>query len=510
MLSSLKSDFVVGYLDDVTVGGNHTTVLDDLMQLEVEASTIGLTLNRSKCEVVGHTQESRNRWLELGVVMKEIDRDKVTLLGAPICPGPCVDKVVEGKRLELQALSEKLPFMPRHDCLFLLGNIISMPRLLYTLRTAPCMESQELVLYDNLLRSTLAECMNVDLSQAAWEQASLPVKLGGLGIRSAVMLAPSAFLASAAGAENLIQALLPIRFQSVIEPAVSTAVDIWRTRIAPTTSLPDNSQRGVQKMWDLPCCKLLASSLFNRAQNDIDKARLQASTAANSGAWLKAIPLAAIGLKLDDEAVRVAVGLRLGTDLCEPHSCPCSSAVDRRGIHGLSCKTSAGRHPRHSQLNDLVLRSLQRANIPAMREPLGLCRTDGKRPDGVTLIPWSRGRCMTWDVTVVDTVAPSHVSDSALRACSAAAKAEAQKIQKYASIALTHTFIPLAFETLGAWGSQSEEFVRDLGRRLVEKTGDKMEPSYLRQRLSMAIQRGNAVACRGTMAMNIDNSSSDF
>jgi len=117
---------------------------------------------------------------------------------------------------------------------------------------------------------------------------------------------------------------------------------------------------------------------------------------------------------------------------------------------------------------------------------------------------------MTWDVTVVDTVAPSHVSDSALRACSAATKAEAQKIQKYASIALTHTFIPLAFETLGAWGSQSEEFVRDLGRRLVEKTGDRMEPSYLRQRLSMAIQRGNAVACRGTMAMNIDNSSSDF
>jgi len=77
---------------------------------------------------------------------------------------------------------------------------------------------------------------------------------------------------------------------------------------------------------------------------------------------------------------------------------------------------------------------------------------------------------MTWDVTVVDTIAPSHIVDSALRACTAATKAEAQKSQKYASIALTHTFIPLAFETLGSWGPQSEEFVRNLGRHLILKS----------------------------------------
>ena len=41
--------------------------------------------------------------------------------------------------------------------------------------------------------------------------------------------------------------------------------------------------------------------------------------------------------------------------------------------------------------------------IPAVKEPSGLLRTDGKRPDGVTLIPWKDGRCVTWDVTVVDT-----------------------------------------------------------------------------------------------------------
>ena len=41
------------------------------------------------------------------------------------------------------------------------------------------------------------------------------------------------------------------------------------------------------------------------------------------------------------------------------------------------------------------------------KEPAGLIRSDGKRPDGLTLIPWSGGRCLTWDVTVTDTLAES-------------------------------------------------------------------------------------------------------
>ena len=99
--------------------------------------------------------------------------------------------------------------MPRHDSLFLLSIIVSMPRLLYTLRTAPCMHSPILSLYEDRLRSSLGLLANVDLTQSAWEQASLPIRYGGLGIRSAVLLAPSAFLASAAGARNVVSSILP-------------------------------------------------------------------------------------------------------------------------------------------------------------------------------------------------------------------------------------------------------------------------------------------------------------
>jgi len=55
-----------------------------------------------------------------------------------------------------------------------------------------------------------------------------------------------------------------------------------------------------------------------------------------------------------------------------------------------------------SQLNDILWRSFKRAQAPAVKEPPGLSRDDGKRPDGVTLLPWAKGK-PSWDVTVTDT-----------------------------------------------------------------------------------------------------------
>jgi len=46
---------------------------------------------------------------------------------------------------------------------------------------------------------------------------------------------------------------------------------------------------------------------------------------AHSGDWLLALPIANCGLKLEDEAVRVAVEMRLGLSLCVPHKCRCGS-----------------------------------------------------------------------------------------------------------------------------------------------------------------------------------------
>ena len=52
--------------------------------------------------------------------------------------------------------------------------------------------------------------------------------------------------------------------------------------------------------------------LLDNATLPEDKARLLAAREPQSGAWLNAAPITAIGLRLSDEAIRISIGLRLG------------------------------------------------------------------------------------------------------------------------------------------------------------------------------------------------------
>ena len=90
-----------------------------------------------------------------------------------------------------------------------------------------------------------------------------------------------------------------------------------------------------------------------------------------------------------------------------------------------------------------------------------------------------------------------------MQAGSAANVAESNKIAKYTGIAQTHEFVPLAFETMGSWGEHCRRFVAELGKRISSATGDVRESSFLKQRLSIALQRGNAIACSGTLTYSI-------
>ena len=141
-----------------------------------------------------------------------------------------------------------------------------------------------------------------------------------------------------------------------------------------------------------------------------------ASKQKESGAWLTSPPVSALSLRMGNETIQTAVGLRLGATLCVPHDCPrCGMQVDHSGVHGLSCRSSQGRVPRHTALNDIVHQALSAANVPSTLEPRGLCRSDGKRPDGLTIIPWAKGRALVWDVTCWDSFTPSNIQMSSSR-----------------------------------------------------------------------------------------------
>ena len=81
----------------------------------------------------------------------------------------------------------------------------------------------------------------------------------------------------------------------------------------------------------------------------------------------------------------------------------------------------------------------------------------------------------------------------------AASRAEEVKRVKYSDLSHDYHFVPLGFETMGHWGSGAVEFIQELGAKLAAATGEPRSTAFLKQRLSTAIQRGNAAAVRGTV-----------
>lgn len=489
LLRRLSSELRIAYLDDITLGGSLDSIESDVAHIQTTGIEYGVELNVVKCEA---TANNNNTILAAPALagFSFVNQDELTLLGAPVLGDTALNYCLTKKVDDLKRATKRLQLLESHDALFLLKNCLSIPKMTYILRTSVASDSHQLDTFDKTMKEALSNVINVDLNNFQWLQATLPTRYGGLGIRSAVDLASSAFLASATQTLELQSRILPERLHCIEDHALVKALSCWQKH---AETEPPITNRGKQRQWDSFIIERKFNDLILNASSDEDKARLLSAKAPHSGDWLHTMPITSIGLRLSSEQIRCAVALRLGTRLCEPHQCPCGHSVDARGLHSLSCKKSTGRIQRHNELNDIIQRSLVRANVPAKKEPPGLNREDGKRPDGVTLIPWARGKCLVWDVTVPDTFASSHVVNTAVQVGAAATRAAALKTVKYAAISYTHLFVPLAVETGGVWNAEAIVFLNELGRRISQVTGDHRETSWLYQRLSVAIQRGNAI-----------------
>ncbi|XP_055354833.1 uncharacterized protein LOC129600367 [Paramacrobiotus metropolitanus] len=262
--------------------------------------------------------------------------------------------------------------------------------------------------------------------------------------------------------------------------------------------LPAVEARKFQKVWDEPVIQTAVKTLSEMAQSGISsQARLLGVSTKDNGAWLDALPAASLGNLLNDSALRIAVGLRLGTPIVTPHRCVCNEWVDARGYHGLSCKKSRGRKSRHSSLNATLKRAFASATIETELEPLGISRTNGLRPDGVTSVPWERDKMLTWDVTCVCTMALSHIAGKSTQAGAAAAQAE-REAEKYQEITHDYLFRAVGVETVGPLGPEASRLISEVGKMIWQETGEKRATEFLRQRFSIEIQRGNAASILGT------------
>ena len=105
---------------------------------------------------------------------------------------------------------------------------------------------------------------------------------------------------------------------------------------------------------------------------------------------------------------------------------------------------------------------------------MGLIGAECRRPDSYI----SPGKCVCWNFTCLDTLAPSYVDIAATAAGSVAALAEERKITKNYHLSPSYFFTPLSNETMGAMGLKSHHFLKELGARIMKLIGDSHSYSY--------------------------------
>ena len=117
----------------------------------------------------------------------------------------------------LDSITENLELIEPHQVFFILKNCLSISKLTYLLRSAPCFKcKEELDAFDTAIRINTAntgKICNVTFGKdsCCWSQASLPIQHGGLGLRSATEsdLSLPCFLSLSLACQGLVNRLLP-------------------------------------------------------------------------------------------------------------------------------------------------------------------------------------------------------------------------------------------------------------------------------------------------------------
>jgi hypothetical protein len=418
--------------------------------------------------------------------IKLIAPENATLLGSAL--GVAAIPSEMGDKLELiTELCKTLDLLPQHAAFFLLKNCFAAPKLMYLFRTAPTFTAPEILAQiESQLRSSAERILNVILDDAKWSQLSLPVRMGGFGLQNPMDLSSSAYLSSVFANREMVRRLLnDVDSEAPIEAAIASWTE--RSHTEPSSITPKSRQ----KSWLQPIHVHKLYSL-RRDTDEKELARLQGVCCRGSGDWLNALPSSNLGLEMTNDCFRISACLRFGAPVITECFCICGASNDKFGNHALTCPSMRSRHTRHQTCNKVIQEALKSGGIPSSLEPRGLLRDDGKRPDGVSLLPWSRGRVVAWDFTCTHRLAPANARVATGDGPTVAIESEHRKRNHYSALPDYVIMEPVAIETLGGIGASSYDFLRAIGQRILSQTAEPRSFAFLRQRLSVEVNRGNA------------------
>jgi hypothetical protein len=145
---------------------------------------------------------------------KPAEQNGLVILGTPLGTNAFVDRIGRERVIEEQRLLTKTPQLPDLQCAWILLSLSAQPRANHMLRVVP--PSQKLPYaraHDDIIWQcfcNLLQAGNSSADQLARDIASLPARLGGLGLRSAARTSQPAYLASWADALGVLGRKAPV------------------------------------------------------------------------------------------------------------------------------------------------------------------------------------------------------------------------------------------------------------------------------------------------------------
>ena len=428
----------------------------------------------------------------------------ITVLGVPVGSDQYIARILREKLQLAVSLAEALPGIRCCQIAALLLRFCLIPKMIYWWRCVqPSLVSSIAREFDSVVEQALHNVMSLNLpdpsgleGQCLRLQESLPLKMGGIGLRKSAALCSLAFVPSFLTAcqhssfppslKSLI--MLSIGNDSNTAPEGSGVItdftNVWPSvrdlvkkvgPLLPTTKFPDFSdplailaavrhkgalsQSSLSRLMDLKVSNDLLALL-----PDPEKARVMSCAGPYASSWLSVIPTAQ-SLRIIDANFRVAIAYRFGlhlptAPLWGPTCCHTEAApLDPQGRHFSSCYAATGlRSSRHNDLVKYWRRAMSCAGVVSVLEVAGVFGDTGQRPD-IFVFRWPdpEGLSRAFDAVISDPSCPSHCKAAAVRPLATADKAEKLKVAKYGHLAKRYSFdfVPLSFETYGAWGKSA-------------------------------------------------------
>ena len=195
------------YLDDGSFVGQRYTIASMLEIVTSKGPSYGLQLNMFKCEVFWPTGDPTFPEFPSTIERVAQTNGGAELLGSLVWGSNDFFHNGFSKRIDnIWECQQNLQSYGNPQVeLHLLRSCFSLCKINHLFRTVPPDKAtSQLRRFDVSLRMILKTIANCSLSENSWKQATLPIRLGGLGLREACRSAPASYLASCNSTRQLI------------------------------------------------------------------------------------------------------------------------------------------------------------------------------------------------------------------------------------------------------------------------------------------------------------------